>query len=204
MTKRTDIINSLIKKYNYKSYLEIGIKNPRKNFDLILIKNKDGVDPVWKLDPLVGNKFEVDSDNFFAELERDKKYDIIFIDGLHYNKQIDKDIINSLKHLKDDGIIMLHDCNPTKKFMQDIPRRSSQWTGDGWKSVFKLRCLRSDLNVFVVNCDFGCGVIRKGKQELYNIDDDIQNYLNWDYFDKNRKKILNLISVEEYKKWAEN
>ena len=98
----------------------------------------------------------------------------------------------------------MHDCNPTTVFMQSRPRVSSQWTGDVWKSIFKLRCSRSDLSIFVVDVDFGCGVIRKGKQELYKIDGDIEEYLKWKYFNRNRKEILNLISVEEYKVWLKN
>ena len=33
--KRTDIINALIQKYGYKSYLEVGTQDPASNFDLI-------------------------------------------------------------------------------------------------------------------------------------------------------------------------
>jgi len=201
---RTDIINSLISKFGYNSYLEIGVKNPKKNFDLILVNNKDGVDPNWKASPANGHKFEMTSDIFFDGLDKDNKYDLIFIDGLHHSEQIDKDIINSLGHLNQNGTIVLHDCNPTTKIMQRRPRISGQWTGDGWESVFKLRCSRSDLNIFVIDVDFGCGIIRRGKQEVYIIDNNIENYLNWEYFNRNRKKILNLISMGEYKEWLIN
>ena len=86
---RTDVINGLVKKYNYTSYLEIGVKNPKNNFDAILIEDKDGVDPDWKADPITGGKFSITSDTFFDQLDKDKKYDLIFIDGLHHSKQID-------------------------------------------------------------------------------------------------------------------
>ncbi len=201
---RTDVINGLVKKYNYKSYLEIGIKNPGSNFNLILAESKDGVDPNWKSNLLSGNKFVMTSDDFFNQVDRDKRYDLIFIDGLHHFEQIDKDIVNSLKHLNDNGTVVMHDCNPTTVFMQARPRTSSRWTGDGWKSVLKLRCFRNDLSIFVVDTDFGCGVIRRGRQELYKIDVDIEECLKWKYFNRNRKEILNLISVEEYKVWLKN
>ena len=32
---RTEIINYLIKKYSYKTYLEIGVRDPKTNFDKI-------------------------------------------------------------------------------------------------------------------------------------------------------------------------
>ncbi len=201
---RTDVINGLVKKYNYTSYLEIGVKNPKNNFDAILIEDKDGVDPEWRRPPISGNKFVMTSDDFFNQIDKDKRYDLVFVDGLHHSEQIDKDTTNSLKHLNSNGTIVVHDCNPTTQTVQARPRTSSRWTGDGWKSVLKLRCFRNDLSIFVVDVDFGCGVIRKGKQELYKIDGDIEEYLKWKYFSRNRKQILNLISVEEYKVWLKN
>ncbi|KKN60593.1 hypothetical protein LCGC14_0530330 [marine sediment metagenome] len=201
---RTGVINGLVKKYNYTSYLEIGVKNPKNNFDVILIEDKDGVDPEWRRPPVSGNKFVMTSDDFFNQIGKDKRYDLVFIDGLHHFEQIDKDIVNSLKHLNDNGTVVIHDCNPTIVSMQSRPRIAGRWTGDGWKSVFKLRYFRNDLSIFVVNVDFGCGVIRRGKQELYKTDVDIEECLKWKYFNRNRKEILNLIGVEEYKKWIEN
>ena len=38
--KRTDVINYLIKEFNFKSYLEIGVRNPDDNFSLIEIEKK--------------------------------------------------------------------------------------------------------------------------------------------------------------------
>ena len=42
--RRYDIINSLIRKHNYKTYLEIGVRD-NFCFDKIKIKDKSGVDP---------------------------------------------------------------------------------------------------------------------------------------------------------------
>ena len=43
--KRTDIINALIAKYGYKSYLEVGTQDPTSNFDLITAEHKVSIDP---------------------------------------------------------------------------------------------------------------------------------------------------------------
>jgi FKBP-type peptidyl-prolyl cis-trans isomerase (trigger factor) len=40
---RNHILNDLIKAYNFKSYLEIGIQDPENNFNYIDIENKIGV-----------------------------------------------------------------------------------------------------------------------------------------------------------------
>jgi hypothetical protein len=46
----------------------------------------------------------------------------------------------------------------------------------------------------VVDTDYGCGVISRGHQELINVNEDY----TWELLDKDRKNLLNLISVEEF------
>ena len=43
--KRSDIINVLTENLGYKSYLEIGTRNPKINFDLIQVQNKVCIEP---------------------------------------------------------------------------------------------------------------------------------------------------------------
>ena len=88
---RISIINDLITKYDFKSYLEIGVRNTFECFDLINCETKDGVDPSPR-HPEVN--FPVTSDVFFANLKPEKKYDLIFIDGLHLFEQVIKDVNN--------------------------------------------------------------------------------------------------------------
>ena len=65
-----------------------------------------------------------------------------------------------------------------------------------FRSIIKCRCKKSDINLCVLDIDFGCGIIRRGSQKLYtNLD--VKECLNWEYFNENRKELLNLISVEE-------
>ena len=44
---RTEIINRLIEKSNYKNYLEIGLDNPDNNYNHIVCENKECVDPFF-------------------------------------------------------------------------------------------------------------------------------------------------------------
>ena len=44
--KRTDIINALVNKYNYNTYLEIGVRHLEDNFNHINCIDKIGVDPL--------------------------------------------------------------------------------------------------------------------------------------------------------------
>ena len=199
--QRWDIMNYLIQKYNYKTYLEIGV-NDGLCIRKINIDHKDGVDPYPGSE--VGGavvpeiNYPISSDDFFNSIEPIKTYDIIFIDGLHHCEQVDKDIINALKHLNKNGIIILHDCNPPEYELQLVPRITGLWNGNVWKSIAKLRCTRPDLSVKVIDIDWGIGVVHPGEQNIYT--EKSYDYIvqNWEYFDNNRDEILNIISLEEF------
>ena len=83
---RTDIINYLIEKYNLKTYLEIGVRNPNDNFNKIKCDNKVAVDP----EPLIKteNIYVGTSDNYFQNISQNKKFDIIFIDGFSISTRL--------------------------------------------------------------------------------------------------------------------
>lgn len=200
---RTTIINRLAKKISAKSYLEIGVRIHSENFDKINIDHKVGVDPcleAFDIEPT----YKLTSDDFFAQ--NAETFDIIFIDGLHEFKQVERDINNSLNFLNERGFIVCHDMNPTKEYRQltlDNPKRKefvektkdTLWNGDCWKAFVKLRKEKNDITMHTVDIDFGCGIISRGKQESLNIEQENINYQN---LNKNRKKWLNLISVDEF------
>ena len=186
---RTEIIQLLINKVNAKKYLEIGM-GPGINFNQIKCDYKISVDPT----PTVPVTHIMTSDDFFNQNEN--IFDIIFIDGLHWNEQLYKDIINSLNFLNKNGYIICHDINPMSELIQKYPQPipESEWTGDCWKAWVKLKTERNDLIMDVVDTDYGCGIISRGNQEILKIDEE----MTWEFLNKNRKKILNLISIEEF------
>lgn len=191
---RTEIINGLIEKYGYKSYLEIGVNTPAQpgyNWTGVNIETKHGVDPN------VDTTYKMESDEFFDKYIN-QKYDIVFVDGLHIFEQAHRDIINSLKNLNEGGIIIVHDCNPVTEITQRRKRASSAWHGDVWKAIVKLRLENPELDVCTVNTDEGCGIIKKGSQKLLEIEKDIDTY-EYTFLEKNRKEALNLISIDEFK-----
>ena len=195
LASRTSIINHLIGKNNYKSYLEIGV-HEAENFNNIKIKFKVGVDPM----PLTANPnvLRLTSDQFYKKNKL--KFDIIFIDGSHLENQVDKDIRNSLNFLNKKGIIVMHDCNPPSKFHQrenyEVDGEFPSWNGTTWKSFAKLRMKKSNLSMFCVDCDWGVGIIKKGKQKLYKK----MNELSYTLISNHRKELMNLISVSNFLK----
>tara|TARA_R100000544_G_scaffold37198_2_gene27781 strand:+ start:312 stop:890 length:579 start_codon:yes stop_codon:yes gene_type:complete len=188
---RTEIIQKLITKVGAESYLEIGM-GPGKNFNEIICNKKVCVDPT----PTVPVTFSLTSDDFFKQNK--DKFDIVFIDGLHWSEQVYKDITNSLEVLNDGGYIICHDMNPHSEFIQRYPqpKKESEWTGDCWKAWVKLRTERDDLNMCVINTDYGCGVITRGKQDKLIVSGE----LTWDLLDSDRTNLLNLISVVKFNK----
>lgn len=186
---RAEIIQLLILENSYTSYLEIGVQNPSGNFDKIFINKKIGVDP----NENANATFCMTSDDFFAQNE--STFDIIFIDGLHESRQVKRDILNSLNILNNNGTIVIHDCNPYTEIMQRVPIQSSQWTGDVWKAFVELRSEISDYSFYVVDTDYGVGIIKQGENRKISIN---KQQLTYDNFEKNRQEWLNLISIAEF------
>lgn len=195
--KRYDLINFLIEKHSLINYLEIGVFQG-ENIRKVRAPYKNGVDPGAEGYTVPEVDYPLTSDEFFELIKDhpDIKYDIIFIDGLHHSEQVDKDIDNSLKHLTEKGFIIVHDCSPISYEAQKVPRETIVWNGDVWKSIVKLRIQRRDVTVRVVDTDFGVGVITKKT----SADFELKKIPDWEYFDKNRKEILTLISTDEFKK----
>lgn len=188
---RTDIIQTLINKIDAKSYLEIGI-SAGDNWKKIKCDRKLSVDP----EPLSKADRVLTSDEFFKENE--EKFDVIFIDGLHHADQVYRDIQNSLNVLNDGGYIVCHDLNPQKKEHQVIPFTGGTWNGDCWKPFVSLRRDREDLEMFTIDTDHGCGIIRRGTQEALALHPEIE--LTYEDLDENRKEWLNLITPDQFRK----
>ena len=154
---RWDLIDYLINKYKYSDYLEIGCDQDQL-FSKVRIKNKTGVDPIS------GGNIRKTSDEFFRENKN--KFDIIFIDGLHTYNQVKKDILNSINCLKDEGIVLVHDCMPDSLSKQAVPRYRMSWNGDVWKAIVDLR-QNEYLEIYTCKIDQGIGVIKKKEIHLF-------------------------------------
>jgi hypothetical protein len=193
---RGELLNDLIAKRGYRRYLEIGVRDPRQNFDTILAEEKHGVDP----DPLAPISHRMTSDAFFAQRNPESApYDLAFIDGLHLAEQVERDVLNCLDSLSENGAVVLHDCNPpTRDAQSDDYDGKKHWNGTVWKAWAKLRATRSDLSMWVVNIDEGCGVIRRGEQALLSLQTLDYRAMDYALLKRNRDTILNLVSLEDF------
>lgn len=218
---RKTLIRKLLKRRKKKNYLEIGVSTGRVFFSVVST-SKHAVDPLfkfskWKLlrrtiiNPtnLFNKYYPITSDDFFSkhahDLFQDNKIDICLVDGMHEYAFAWHDIENALQYLKDDGIIIVHDCNPeTEKrgsTFEEWKGRGfdGEWNGDVWKAILRLRCTRSDVHVFVLDCDYGLGVITKGKPENnLTLPVDSIAKLTYHDFDLNRESWLNLKPLNHF------
>ena len=183
---RLNIINYLIQRNGSSTYLEIGTDYRPSNIDRVICSHKIGIDPNPKCLP----DFVGTSDQFF--IQNREMFDFIFIDGNHDCDAVDRDIINSLNVLSENGILLCHDCLPEKEEHQFKKAVENAWNGDVWKSIAKIRTTRTDLNVCVLDTDYGCGIITRG----YNVplyDTKGEDIYTWTYFQSHRNELLNVV-----------
>lgn len=184
-SRHSFILRALKKK---SSYLEIGVSN-NDVFNTIPLdlNNKIGVDP------FSGGTHRTTSDIFFKTNK--KKFDVIFIDGLHEYKQCQRDCINSLKFLKPNGIIIFHDFLPRNSMEASNPRKQKIWCGDIWKVAVEIN--NSPFKKFkIVNIDMGIGIFKPQKKFKYKKLNNLKN-MNYNDFHNKYFKSLPIINSEE-------
>lgn len=207
---RPKLINQILRSTDGKNYIEIGVRLGA-TFFRVNCENKIGVDPksrfAHSLAPIVNKlrneKSEIflsTSDVFFSRSSKmlsTNKIDVGFIDGLHTFEQSLKDTDNCLRYLSDEGIIILHDCNPISYKLSTKPDKvfslTNIWSGDVWKTIVYLRSKRADLRIATLNVDRGIGLVKKGKADS-TLEFSLNDVKSMTYadLDLNRQKFLNL------------
>jgi hypothetical protein len=169
-------------------YLEIGVStNAVFNTIPLSLNNKIGVDP------FSGGTHRMTSDNFFKKNK--KKFDVIFIDGLHTYKQCQKDFLNSINSLNNDGIIIFHDFLPRNHTEGSPIRNSKDWCGDIWKLAVEInQSLEKDF--VIVNIDMGVGLFKPKKKFMYKKINELKNK-NFDNFINDYKNKLPIVNSEQ-------
>jgi hypothetical protein len=229
---RFDVINFLIKVNGYQNYLEIGLDRG-VCFCSIRCKHKTGVDPDFKIPFLRNIKskifypynifskvFKLESDHFFSDygfkLYDKKSLDIALVDGLHTFDQSLKDIVNCLKVLSNDGIVVVHDCIPphqeaaiqAKNIDEAKTKASEEWTGewcgDVWKSMVYLnKYHQDDLNIRIISSDYGIGLIQKINDNEITINDEAKELISsvtYSDFERLINNQLQIIRPSEFMK----
>ena len=186
--KRHAFINLAVSKFKNCKYLEIGVDdNDVFNSIPLSLENKYGVDPKK------GGNFRMTSDDFFKKNSQ-IKFDVIFIDGLHEYEQCQRDCINAIKQLNENGIILFHDFLPRSIFEENVPRKQSSWTGDVWKVAVELANSKN-AQFKIINIDMGIGVLKIKNNFEYEKMKELENKSFKEFLDY--KNNLSIISSQE-------
>ena len=204
--RRWDVINHLIEKSGYETYLEVGstgsLENPAPNLWHITAPTRVSVDPK-------GNPgFRMKSNDFFDMLPEHVKFDIIFVDAEHTEAAVSCDITNSIAHLKPNGSIVVHDCNPptarhsTVEETEALYKKNKDgsgyyvWTGTVYMGFISSRIKHPEYNFRCVDVDWGCGVIQRKSSD--DKDFALTPPKSFDEFAEKRKEYLGLITWDEF------
>lgn len=196
---------------NLKNYLEIGVENGHIFFR-IKSTLKVAVDPKFLFDfsrrlgksiinPYNFNNqyFEKTSDDFFAQdaqrVFAAKKLQLALVDGMHEYQFALRDVENTLHYMQEDGVIIMHDCNPQTAGaagrFEDW--ETGEWNGDVWRTIIHLRSQRPDLTAFVLDTDQGLGIVTRQKPDaMLDFTPAQIQALTYDELVQNRQEWLNL------------
>jgi hypothetical protein len=185
---RIDIINFILSLIKGHSYLEIG-SGDHSCFKEINCPIKEDIEP----NPTSGvvPTYKMPSDEAFFRIL--KKYDMIFIDGLHHCDQVAQDVYNACQHLNPGGFIVLHDCIPEKEPEQNRTPTGGSWTGDVWK--FQAWLVKHFENVWTIPENWGCGIIQGALDfNIPTLDEMLE--FDWKIYTKNWPWLLRVVDWE--------
>jgi len=166
-----DVINRLCLTNNANSYLEIGICRGT-TFKQVNISDKTGVDPYPKLSDVELAEMHVEvltSDEFFSGNNR--KFDFIFLDGLHTSDQTAKDFANSIQFSNTKTIWLIDDVFPDSnaasarslntyrisRFFEVLVNRNNTpvgWQGDVFRVIENMLILKEYFTYWTI-CEPG-------------------------------------------------
>tara|TARA_R110002020_G_scaffold347492_1_gene561165 strand:- start:2190 stop:2684 length:495 start_codon:yes stop_codon:yes gene_type:complete len=140
--------------YKPKNYLELGLY-AGETFNLIepLVQKAVGVD-ISPPQNLKGEIHKCTTDDFFKT--NTTSFDLIFIDADHQYESSKKDFLNSIKFLNSQGLVVMHDTDPTTNELFSKNR-----CGDSYKIVNDLE-QNTDYNIFTLPiAEAGLSIITK-------------------------------------------
>jgi hypothetical protein len=147
-------INRIAQHLGACSYLEIGV-DQGLTFNGLSFEHKVAVDPRFRFDVAEFQRDGVEfhattSDQYFIRYGSSRKFDIVFLDGLHTFQQTFRDFCNSLACSHDRTVWLIDDVFPTDvysawpnqseavRFRKEAGGEGPAWHGDVFKIVFAL------------------------------------------------------------------
>ncbi|WP_267389675.1 class I SAM-dependent methyltransferase [Sphingomonas sp. GC_Shp_3] len=153
---RSEVNQEILSILPGKSYLEVGV-NRGKTFFEVIADQKVAVDPNFLFDfeaeranPQSKNCefYQLKSDVFFSEFGHNRRFDLIFLDGLHTYEQTLRDLMNSITCINTNGVIVIDDMIPStyissiselsqsQRLSAALGNTDSSWMGDVFRLAF--------------------------------------------------------------------
>ena len=209
--KKSDLLNALATKYDYRSYLEIGTPFTGNEFGRV-------TSPALSIRKRLAYWCGHDADKQAATFRRDDllldagkftagsaKYALIFVDSFHTYECSMRDLLLARTLLTERGTIVVHDCNPDDEDLASPIYRPGAWCGTTYAAFIDFTLNSSDLVHCTIDDDVGLGIIRQGLQRPY--DDALKQIwersraddaLRYKIFASLKQRLLNLVSVEQF------
>jgi hypothetical protein len=177
-----EVIRFFAEKFNYNSYLELGIRDASNCFNHIPCEVKEGVD----IKPDCSPTWCMTTDEYFSTVGNEKTWDLIFIDASHEKNQVMRDFENSLKRLNKNGTIIMDDINPTEAWLLN-----PEFCDNAWETFGELG-KRSNLEMHAIIGTYA-GYVRVGKQTPHQLN--IES--TYEFLDTHREELVRPITYDE-------
>jgi hypothetical protein len=195
-TSVADIINELLISGASRHFAELSIDGPSPYFGVVVADSKVSV----------SYRSETDAcpeERFLAMDPPDGGYDVIFVDTWHEPKHTLDVIERCLPKLSADGALIVHDSNPPSEWHQRPAEEfepGSDWNGQVWRAVVEFRIRHPRYEVFTVDTDWGCTVIRPSRRACHEPGAVSVDRLDWAAFEQERSRLLNLVNVAWFRR----
>ena len=177
MIDRSSVIQQVLNLFDQPSYLEIGV-DYGQTFGALSAAHKTAVDPDFKFlppDTTTDVEFHrVTSDEYFARFcPAGRRFDVVYIDGLHIFEQVLRDLLNAALRLTAGGVIIIDDILPASyqsampqineafqvrdQLALDHPslKNDNTWMGDVYKLAFFIETFMQQLSYATVQENHG-------------------------------------------------
>ena len=88
-------------------------------------------------------------------------FDIALVDPWHEYETSWRDLNEAFRLLPAGGTLVVHDCLPDRAELTAPQYTPGAWCGRTFEAYVDFVHSRNDLTFYTVDCDYGCGVIRK-------------------------------------------
>jgi hypothetical protein len=207
--RKTDIVNQLIQGFGLSSYLEYNKPRCELAIDEVVCASKQVVYiPELALEAYTDERLraeclrvaDVYSDEVMLEPQQlldhfgERKFDLIFFDPAHVRPLVDSTLKMLPRLLSRDGMLVVHDCNPSDAKMVGPDARSGAWCGETYKAFANFHLHNPDRSL-TVDEDFGVAVILN--RDL-NLDYSDEFDVDYEDFSRDRVKFNGLMAYEDF------